>query len=271
VSAVVAVSPRAPAARQLGRPAALRYFRAGTGDARQVLPTAHATTRLPNACGATQGRRSGALGAEGVPDLETLILDRCAGEIASAAGRGAAVVEFGSGASAKTACLLAALDAPKAYRAIDRSAASLAAHAAALRARFPSLPVDRVRADFTGPAAAWSAHESAGQCLLAFLPDSRIGRFAADAARDFLRRLALWAGRDALLVIGADAGCGPHALESRPPRSCPPDRRASIHDPGRRAYCLPQFEALARATGWQHAQFWADGQGRFGVHVLAPS
>lgn len=31
---------------------------------------------------------------------------------------------------------------------------------------------------------------------------------------------------------------------------------------------LPRVEALAHAAGWQHCQYWADGQARAAVHVL---
>jgi len=34
------------------------------------------------------------------------------------------------------------------------------------------------------------------------------------------------------------------------------------------SHCLPRFEALAHAAGWQHAQRWVDSGATFAIHVL---
>ena len=56
---------------------------------------------------------------------EIMILERCAAQIGELAGRGATVIELGSGSSRKTPLLLAALEAPALYVPVDISAAYL--------------------------------------------------------------------------------------------------------------------------------------------------
>ncbi|MFX4474229.1 L-histidine N(alpha)-methyltransferase, partial [Acinetobacter baumannii] len=67
-------------------------------------------------------------------------------------GQGRAVVEFGSGSSAKTPLLLGAI-APAAYIPIDISGDFLRESAAQLAAQFPGLPVLPIEADFLRPIA----------------------------------------------------------------------------------------------------------------------
>ncbi len=71
-------------------------------------------------------------------------------DIAAAIGAGKAVVEFGSGSSAKTPLLLNAIQ-PAAYVPIDISGDFLRDSAKALSAGFPGLDVRPVEADFTQP------------------------------------------------------------------------------------------------------------------------
>ncbi len=81
---------------------------------------------------------------------ETDLLTRHAADLAAAIGPGRAVVELGSGSSAKTPLLLAAI-APAAYVPVDISGDFLRDSARALAARFAGLPVYPVEADFTQP------------------------------------------------------------------------------------------------------------------------
>ena len=70
---------------------------------------------------------------------ETALLERYSGEIAAMLGTGEAVVEFGSGSSAKTPILLRAVE-PCAYVPIDISGDFLRESAESLQAEFPDLP-----------------------------------------------------------------------------------------------------------------------------------
>src|SRR4051812_45376286 len=72
---------------------------------------------------------------------ERTVLERHAGEMASAFGPRCALVEYGSGSSAKTRLLLDALDDPAAYLPVDISAAHLHAAARRLRRDYPALRV----------------------------------------------------------------------------------------------------------------------------------
>ncbi|MCA1748348.1 MAG: L-histidine N(alpha)-methyltransferase [Sphingomonadales bacterium] len=79
---------------------------------------------------------------------ERALLECFAGEVGEAIGAGRAVIEFGSGSSAKTPLLLGAIR-PAAYVPIDISGEFLREAADGLAAEFPDLPVHPVEADFT--------------------------------------------------------------------------------------------------------------------------
>jgi L-histidine N-alpha-methyltransferase len=132
---------------------------------------------------------------------ETALLERHSGEIAAMLGKGEAVVEFGSGSSAKTPLLLRAVH-PAAYVPIDISGDFLRDSAGALRAEFPDLPIHPVEADFTRPLELPAAIAEAPK--LGFFPGSTIGNFVARSAVDLLRAMKATLGEGARLVIGMD-------------------------------------------------------------------
>lgn len=147
---------------------------------------------------------------------EHTLLQRALPHIAKACGRGAVVVELGSGSSRKTGPLLAALDTPAAYVPLDISGEFLARSVQALSTRFPRLPIQPVVADFTDTASlrealAGVAALRAGQ-RLAFFPGSTIGNLLPSDAMALLDQLGRATGRGALLVIGADATQDPALL-----------------------------------------------------------
>jgi dimethylhistidine N-methyltransferase len=132
---------------------------------------------------------------------ETALLERHSGEIAAMLGKGEAVVEFGSGSSAKTPILLRAVH-PAAYVPIDISGDFLRDSAEALRAEFPGLPIHPVEADFMRrldlPA------EIAAAPRLGFFPGSTIGNLVPRTAVDLLRAMKQTLGDGSRLVIGMD-------------------------------------------------------------------
>lgn len=132
---------------------------------------------------------------------ETEILERHAADFAAEVGSGHAVVEFGSGSSAKTPLLLQAI-APAAYVPIDISGEFLRASAAALAADFPGLPVLPVEADFTKPVAL--PPEVADLPKLGFFPGSTIGNLVPPTAVDLLRSMGRTLGFGTELLIGMD-------------------------------------------------------------------
>jgi dimethylhistidine N-methyltransferase len=132
---------------------------------------------------------------------ETALLERYSGEIAAMLGKGEAVVEFGSGSSAKTPILLRAVH-PAAYVPIDISGDFLRESADALAAEFPDLPVYPVEADFMRRLDLPS--EIAAAPKLGFFPGSTIGNLVPRTAVDLLRAMKETLGDGSRLVIGMD-------------------------------------------------------------------
>ncbi len=132
---------------------------------------------------------------------ERSILASSAKEIAALAGQDRAVVEFGSGSSAKTPILLSAVK-PTSYVPIDISGEFLRESAAALSARFPELPIYCVEADFTHRLALPRAIDGAPR--LGFFPGSTIGNLLVPAAVDLLRTIGATLGIGSMLLIGID-------------------------------------------------------------------
>ena len=115
--------------------------------------------------------------------------------------KGAALVEFGAGATTKVRLLLSGC-AFSAYVPVDISGDFLKSQADALRADFPDLDVYPVTADFTSPfelPAAVSAMPKVG-----FFPGSTLGNFEPHEACAFLRSAREILGQGARMVIGVD-------------------------------------------------------------------
>jgi dimethylhistidine N-methyltransferase len=133
---------------------------------------------------------------------EVALLRRSAAEIAQAIPAGAALVEFGSGASTKTRILLDAAPQIHAYIPIDISASALDEAAATIRRDYPKLKVAPLVDDFTRaitlPAAA------AGRPVVGFFPGSTIGNFTPDEARAFLVVAKRLLGEGASFLVGID-------------------------------------------------------------------
>ena len=132
---------------------------------------------------------------------ETAMLERHSGDFARLSARGAAVVEFGSGSSAKTPVLLRAVR-PAAYVPIDISGDFLRESAEALASEFPDVAVHPVEADFTNPLTLPA--QIGGMPRLGFFPGSTIGNFVARSAVDLLRAMKDTLGEGSRLLIGMD-------------------------------------------------------------------
>ena len=133
--------------------------------------------------------------------VETALLADKMPEIAEAAGRGGAVIEFGAGSATKTPLLLAGVH-PKAYVPIDISGDYLEASAADVDADHERVDVYPVVADFTGPVPL--PPEIDGLDRLGFFPGSTIGNFVPRSATDLLRHFRALLGTGAKLLIGMD-------------------------------------------------------------------
>lgn len=129
------------------------------------------------------------------------ILRERAGEIGSIVPRGAALVEFGAGATTKVRLLLAQC-AFGAYVPVDISGDFLKAQADALRRDFPDLDVYPVTADFTAPFDLPAAVR--GMPKVGFFPGSTLGNFEPHEASAFMRSAREILGQGAQMVIGVD-------------------------------------------------------------------
>jgi dimethylhistidine N-methyltransferase len=122
-------------------------------------------------------------------------------EISAIVPKGAALVEFGAGATTKVRLLLNQC-AFGAYVPVDISGDFLKAQAEALRKDFPGLDVYPVAADFTTPFALPEA--IAAMPKVGFFPGSTLGNFEPHEACAFLRSARDILGQGALMVIGVD-------------------------------------------------------------------
>jgi dimethylhistidine N-methyltransferase len=121
--------------------------------------------------------------------------------IAAIVPKGAALVEFGAGATTKARLLLNQC-AFGAYVPVDISGDFLEAQADALRKDFPDLGVYPVTADFTAPFALPEA--VAAMPKVGFFPGSTVGNFEPHEACAFLRSAREILGQGAQMVIGVD-------------------------------------------------------------------
>jgi len=133
---------------------------------------------------------------------ETALLAKIAPDVATRIPEGAALIELGSGASAKTRILLDAAPQIAAYAPLDISESALAAAAASIRNDYPKLSVEPLARDFTtsGPAPAVAD----GRPRVVFFPGSTIGNFDPEQAVRLLAEARLLAGADGLFILGAD-------------------------------------------------------------------
>jgi dimethylhistidine N-methyltransferase len=132
---------------------------------------------------------------------ELSILRDRAGAISAILPKGAALVEFGAGATTKVRLLLNQC-ALGAYVPVDISGDFLKAQADALRQDLPDLAIHPVAADFTAPFAL--PEVVTGMPKVGFFPGSTLGNFEPHEACSFLRSAREILGHAAQMVIGVD-------------------------------------------------------------------
>jgi L-histidine Nalpha-methyltransferase len=194
---------------------------------------------------------------------ETALLMQIGPQLGALAASNAAVVEFGSGSSAKTPILLRAID-PAAYVPIDISGEFLRHSARELSAGFPGLPVLPVEADFLRPVPL--PPEVSGLPKLGFFPGSTIGNMNAFHAVDLLRAMREWLGEGARLLIGMD-------------RIKSPDILVPAYDDAQgvtAAFNLNLLERINRELAgtipidaFRHRAIWNAGAARIEMHLEA--
>lgn len=140
------------------------------------------------------------------------ILRAQAAAIASTFPKGAALVEFGMGTSAKARILIEAAPALAAYVPVDIAADFLRQEAAGVARDFPSLQVLPVAADFMHPFELPPAVRA--RPLVGFFPGSTIGNLEPHEATAFLQRVGRVLGAGAHLIIGVDLVKDPSVLNA---------------------------------------------------------
>ncbi len=133
---------------------------------------------------------------------EARILRNCSAEIAATTAPNTALIEFGSGSSAKTEILLEALDGLRAYVPIDISSAALDDACDRLELRFPALPIIPVVADFSRPVMIPATVATAPK--MGFFPGSTLGNLERGPAVALLASMKETLGLNARLIIGID-------------------------------------------------------------------
>jgi dimethylhistidine N-methyltransferase len=133
---------------------------------------------------------------------EVALLRTIAPEIAQIISPGAALVEFGSGASTKTRLLLDAAPQIGVYAPIDISQAALDEAAAAIRRAYPKLVVAPLLEDFTRAITLPAAAQD--RPVTGFFPGSTIGNFTPDEAQAFLQSARGLLGVGSRFLVGID-------------------------------------------------------------------
>ncbi|MDB5435053.1 MAG: hypothetical protein JWR47_1310 [Phenylobacterium sp.] len=141
---------------------------------------------------------------------EIALLRRIAPEIAKIISPGAALVEFGSGASLKTRILLDAAPQVGVYAPVDISRAALDEAAAAIRRDYPKLTVAPLLEDFTRALTLPPAAQ--GRPVTGFFPGSTIGNFTPEEALAFLAGARTLLGQGARFLVGIDLVKSPDVL-----------------------------------------------------------
>ena len=133
---------------------------------------------------------------------ETALLARIAPQITAALPAGAALIELGSGASAKTRLILDAAPQIGAYAPVDLSTSALEAAAVAIARDYPALTVQPLARDFTQVGEL--PPDIRARPRVGFFPGSTIGNFDPDEAVRLLAQAHAMLGEDGLFILGAD-------------------------------------------------------------------
>jgi len=135
---------------------------------------------------------------------EQSIVDQFADEIAEAVGPNVGIFEYGAGSVEKIRRLLAMLNEPCSYVAMDISRDHLLASASALASDIAPLPVGAICADFNDEVSVPPGILPDLDHLLGYFPGSTIGNLTPDGARSFLKHASATLGDDALFLFGID-------------------------------------------------------------------
>jgi len=183
--------------------------------------------------------------------------------IARFAGRGCALIEYGSGESLKTRLLIRALR-PAAYLPIDISEAALQRAARGLGRNFPWLRIEPVNGDFSRPLEIPALRPRTRR--VAYFPGSTIGNLMPAEAQGFLRMTRGQVGRNGAMLVGVDLKKDPGVLHA-----AYNDSRGVTA-----AFNLNLLARINRELGadfdlrrWRHYAFYNAPLGRIEMHLAS--
>jgi L-histidine Nalpha-methyltransferase len=133
--------------------------------------------------------------------VELAVTKQNLSQVARFAGRGAALIEYGSGEGVKTRLLLQALR-PALYMPIDISRDALERAVPRLQRAFPRLRIVPVRGDFSRPLELPPLPERARRVV--YFPGSTIGNLTPDEAHAFLKMTRAQVGNRGAMIVGVD-------------------------------------------------------------------
>jgi L-histidine Nalpha-methyltransferase len=132
---------------------------------------------------------------------ELAITKRNLRDIARFAGKGCALLEYGSGESLKTRLLIRAL-APSVYMPVDISAPALRLAVRRLTRDFPRLGIVAITADFSHPLGVPAYRGGARRVV--YFPGSTIGNLTHEEAHAFLKMTRAQVGPQGAMLVGVD-------------------------------------------------------------------
>lgn len=195
---------------------------------------------------------------------ETALLRAIAQQLTAEIPDDAVLVEFGSGASAKTRVLLDAAPQISAYVPLDISVEALETAAGSIRDAYPELEVQPIAGDFTRPMTLPPLLDQRPR--VGFFPGSTIGNFGPEAAREFLRQVRALLGEDAAFIVGADLVKDEDTL-------------VSAYDDAEGVTAAFNLNLLERAnreagadfkpTAFMHRAIWDAAQSRIEMHLVS--
>jgi dimethylhistidine N-methyltransferase len=133
--------------------------------------------------------------------LEVSITRKNLREIGRFAGRGASLLEYGTGEGIKTRLVITALR-PSLYMPVDISEDALARAVLRLARAFPRLRIQPVRGDFSRPLDIPPLRD--GSRRVVYFPGSTIGNLTPDEAHGFLKMTRAQVGSRGAMIVGVD-------------------------------------------------------------------
>ncbi len=199
-----------------------------------------------------------------VTRAETALLVSVAPKLSERLPSRAALVEFGSGASAKTRLLLDALHDVRVYVPIDISESALSEASRSISEDYPTLRVIPLAADFTEhlhlPRAA------ADLAVIGFFPGSTIGNFNPSNAESFLRNAHAMLGAGSTFIIGVDVA---KSAEILIPAYDDPQGVTAAFNKNLLVRLNREFGSDFDPTAFSHRAVWNSNESRIEMHLVS--